>query len=69
MNVEFSCNFAKNAKKIKLYKNSYSGGQVVPCEQTDGHDVANSRFFHNFATAPKNATVETVETSYKRTHH
>ena len=43
MKFDFLDRFSKNPH-IKFHENPSSGSRVIPCEQTDSHDQANSRF-------------------------
>jgi len=49
----------------KFHKNPSSGSRIVPCEQTDRQDEANSQF-RNFANAPKK--IGKVRTAYHLWH-
>ena len=54
--LEFSRQIFEKYSNVKFHENSSSGSRVVPYGQTDGQTdmiEANSRFFRNFANAPK----------------
>jgi len=38
MKLEFSSQIFEESWNIKFHENLFSGSQVVPCGQTDGHD-------------------------------
>ena len=44
MRLEFSRQIFERKVNINFYQNPSSGGRVVLCGQTDGHNEANSRF-------------------------
>jgi hypothetical protein len=45
MKPEFSQQIFEDRSNIKFDQNPSSGGRVVPCGWTDGHDEADSHFF------------------------
>jgi hypothetical protein len=44
MKLKLSRLIFNKGTNIKFDQNPSSGGRVVPCAQTDGHDEANGRF-------------------------
>ena len=44
MKLEFSQQISEKYSNIKFHENPSSGGPVIPCEQRDRHDEADSRF-------------------------
>ena len=54
MILEFSWQIFEKSSNIKLHENPGSGNRVVPCWQTDRHDMTNLTVaFRNFENAPK----------------
>jgi hypothetical protein len=55
MKLEFALQiYGKKFSNTKFYENPSTGSGVVPYAQTNRHEEADSRFFCNFASAPKN---------------